>query len=68
VTQPASSNKVSTKAAGVVGLAVMCSRILGLIREQVFAGLFGGGRAMDAFAVRWAGVTVTRNSAVMTRW
>jgi putative peptidoglycan lipid II flippase len=51
VTQPASSNKVSTKAAGVVGLAVMCSRILGLIREQVFAGLFGGGRAMDAFTV-----------------
>lgn len=35
----------------MVGLAVMCSRILGLVREQVFAGLFGGGRAMDAFTV-----------------
>jgi len=44
-------NKVSTKAAGIVGLAVMCSRILGLVREQIFAGLFGGGRAMDAFTV-----------------
>lgn len=44
-------NKVSTKAAGIVGLAVMCSRILGLVREQVFAALFGGGRAMDAFTV-----------------
>jgi putative peptidoglycan lipid II flippase len=44
-------NKVSTKAAGIVAMAVMCSRILGLIREQIFAGLFGGGRAMDAFTV-----------------
>jgi putative peptidoglycan lipid II flippase len=44
-------NSLSTKAAGVVGLAVMCSRVLGLIREQIFMGLFGGGRAMDAFTV-----------------
>lgn len=27
----------------------MCSRVLGLIREQIFAALFGGGRFMDAF-------------------
>jgi putative peptidoglycan lipid II flippase len=46
-----SHSTVSTKAAGIVGLAVMCSRILGLIREQIFAALFGGGRAMDAFTV-----------------
>src|ERR1700733_14663691 len=46
-----SHNAVSTKAAGIVGLAIMCSRVLGLIREQVFAALFGGGRAMDAFTV-----------------
>ena len=46
-----SSTEVSTKAAGIVGLAVMCSRVLGLIREQIFAALFGGGRAMDAFTV-----------------
>jgi putative peptidoglycan lipid II flippase len=46
-----STHQVSTKAAGIVGLAVMCSRILGLIREQIFAALFGGGRAMDAFTV-----------------
>jgi len=51
VTQSASTNKVSTKAAGVVGLAVMCSRVLGLVREQVFAGLFGGGRLLDMFFV-----------------
>ncbi|MEA3213824.1 MAG: putative peptidoglycan lipid flippase [Chthoniobacter sp.] len=47
----AKANKVNTKAAGVVGLAVMCSRVLGLIREQVFAWLFGGGKEMDAFIV-----------------
>src|SRR5205085_3589420 len=36
-------------AAGVVGLAVMCSRVLGLIREQIFAALFGAGKNLDAF-------------------
>jgi putative peptidoglycan lipid II flippase len=43
------SERLNTKAAGVVGLAVMCSRVLGLIREQIGAGLFGGSGAMDAF-------------------
>jgi putative peptidoglycan lipid II flippase len=45
----APAERLNTRAAGVVGLAVMCSRILGLIREQVCAALFGGGGAMDAF-------------------
>ncbi len=39
------------RSAGAVSLAVMCSRVLGLIREQVFAGLFGAGFAYDAFVV-----------------
>jgi len=43
------AERLNTRAAGVVGLAVMCSRVLGLIREQVCAALFGGGGAMDAF-------------------
>ncbi len=46
-----SAGKVNTEAAGIVGMAVMCSRVLGLIREQVFAWLFGGGKEMDAFTV-----------------
>ena len=46
---PAAGEKLNTKAAGVVSLAIMCSRVLGLIREQLFAALFGGGRFMDAF-------------------
>lgn len=29
----------------------MCSRVLGLVREQLFAGLFGAGYAYDAFVV-----------------
>ncbi|HWL50941.1 MAG TPA: murein biosynthesis integral membrane protein MurJ [Chthoniobacteraceae bacterium] len=41
--------RVNAKSAGVVGLAVGCSRILGLVREVVFAKLFGAGPAMDAF-------------------
>src|ERR1700676_1044372 len=43
------TEKLNTKAAGIIGLAVMCSRLLGLAREQIFAGLFRGGSAMDAF-------------------
>jgi putative peptidoglycan lipid II flippase len=41
--------QISARATGVVGIAVMCSRLLGLVREQVFAGLFGAGRNLDAF-------------------
>ncbi|MEJ2690652.1 MAG: murein biosynthesis integral membrane protein MurJ [Deltaproteobacteria bacterium] len=39
------------RSAGTVGIAVMCSRVLGLVREQVFAALFGAGFAYDAFVV-----------------
>jgi putative peptidoglycan lipid II flippase len=44
------SGKIA-RSASTVGVAVMCSRILGLIREQVFAGMFGAGTANDAFVV-----------------
>src|SRR6202795_1580072 len=43
------TEKLNTKAAGIIGIAVMCSRLLGLAREEIFAALFGGGGAMDAF-------------------
>ncbi|MCL6620874.1 MAG: murein biosynthesis integral membrane protein MurJ [Syntrophobacterales bacterium] len=39
------------RAAGSMSLAVLISRLLGLVREQVFAGFFGAGRAIDAFVV-----------------
>ena len=35
--------------AGIVSLAVMASRLLGLVRDQVFAALFGAGLQYDAF-------------------
>src|SRR6478672_11061706 len=43
------NRRVSTRATGIVGAAILSSRILGLIREQIFAGLFGAGRNLDAF-------------------
>src|SRR5215467_13483610 len=45
------ADRLNTRAAGVVGLAVLVSRVLGLAREQIFAALFGGGRVMDAFTI-----------------
>jgi putative peptidoglycan lipid II flippase len=35
--------------AGIVSVAVMASRVLGLVRDQVFAVLFGAGLLYDAF-------------------
>src|SRR5947208_1117604 len=45
----ADDRRGSTRAAGIVGMAILSSRLLGLIREMVFAGLFGAGRNLDAF-------------------
>jgi putative peptidoglycan lipid II flippase len=39
------------RSAGIIGLAVLSSRLLGLVREQVFAAFFGAGAANDAFVV-----------------
>jgi putative peptidoglycan lipid II flippase len=39
------------RSAGLIGAATMASRILGLVREQVMAYLFGAGNAVDAFNV-----------------
>ena len=48
---PSGSTGKIARSAGTVSIAVMCSRVLGLVREQVFAGLFGAGFANDAFVV-----------------
>src|SRR6267154_601823 len=45
----AADRRASTRATGVVGIAILSSRLLGLIREMVFAGLFGAGKNLDAF-------------------
>ena len=48
---PAEDTGKIARSASKVSIAVMCSRILGLIREQAFAVLFGAGFAFDAFVV-----------------
>jgi putative peptidoglycan lipid II flippase len=39
------------RSAGLTGTATLASRILGLLRDQVLAGVFGAGNEMDAFVV-----------------
>jgi len=49
--QPAKDTGKIARSASKVSIAVMCSRILGLVREQAFAVLFGAGFAFDSFVV-----------------
>ncbi|MBV9391963.1 MAG: murein biosynthesis integral membrane protein MurJ [Verrucomicrobia bacterium] len=51
----------ATKAAGVVSLAVMLSRVLGLLRDLLFAALFGAGRSMDAFIIAFRAPNLLRD-------
>jgi putative peptidoglycan lipid II flippase len=57
----AQDRQISTRATGVVGIAVMCSRVLGLIREMLFAGLFGAGRNLDAFLMAFRVPNILRD-------
>lgn len=41
------------KGAGIISAATMLSRVLGLVREQVFAYLFGAGLVTDAFQIAY---------------
>ena len=47
---PAASPQLA-RSAGVIGAATMTSRVLGLIRDQVLAFLFGAGDQMDAYNI-----------------
>ena len=49
--KPADDTGTIARSASTVSVAVMCSRILGLVREQAFASLFGAGFAYDSFVV-----------------
>src|ERR1700730_13320164 len=57
----AQPQRVSTRATGIVGIAVLCSRILGLVREQVFAGLFGATRNLDIFLIAFRVLNLVRD-------
>ncbi len=46
--QPDDASSSAGKA-GLVSIAIMCSRVLGLVREVVLGGMFGGSKWMDAY-------------------
>jgi putative peptidoglycan lipid II flippase len=52
--------KLNTKASGVIAVAVMCSRVLGLIREMLFAGLFGSA-LMGIFTIAFRAPNLLRD-------
>ncbi len=47
--QSATGEPNTRRAAGGVGLAVIGSRLFGLVREQVFAAMFGAGKLLDVY-------------------
>jgi putative peptidoglycan lipid II flippase len=49
--QHGSENSRVVRAAGVVGMATMLSRVFGFLRDMIVAGLFGAGLMTDAFFV-----------------
>ena len=57
----AENQRVSAKATGVVGIAILCSRILGLVREMVIASLFGASRNLDAFLTAFRAPNMLRD-------
>jgi putative peptidoglycan lipid II flippase len=52
--------KLNTRASGVIAVAVMCSRVLGLIREILFAGLFGSA-LMGIFTIAFRAPNLLRD-------
>ena len=49
--KPPTKQTSVAKSAGIVSIAVMFSRVLGLVREMIFANYFGAGFLYDAFLV-----------------
>jgi len=49
--KPADGDRSLARAAGLVSALTLLSRVLGLVRDQVFATLFGAGLHADAFQV-----------------
>lgn len=55
------AQKSVARSAGIVSIAVMFSRVLGLVREQVFAFYFGAGFLNDAFQLAFRIPNVLRD-------
>jgi putative peptidoglycan lipid II flippase len=54
------SRELNTRASGVVAVAVLCSRVLGLLREMLFAGLFGSA-LMGIFTIAFRAPNLLRD-------
>ncbi len=54
------TRKLNIKASGIIALAVMCSRVLGLVREVVFNALFGTS-AMGIFLIAFRAPNLLRD-------
>jgi putative peptidoglycan lipid II flippase len=59
--EPRAAQDRVVRAAGVVSAAVFLSRITGLVRETVMAGLFGASAAYDAFLIGFRIPNLTRD-------
>lgn len=61
--QPESATKQTSvaRSAGIVSIAVMFSRVLGLVREMIFARYFGAGFLYDAYVVAFRIPNVLRD-------
>src|SRR5882762_10973196 len=53
--------RISPRTTGIVGVAILSSRVLGLIREVVIASLFGATRNMDAFLTAFRAPNMLRD-------
>jgi len=60
-TAPSTRQTSVARSAGIVSIAVMFSRVLGLIREMIFARYFGAGFLMDAYVVAFRIPNVLRD-------
>ena len=62
VAKPPQTKQTSVaRSAGIVSIAVMFSRVLGLVREQIFAYYFGAGFLYDAYVVAFRIPNVLRD-------
>ncbi|MFN0279460.1 MAG: murein biosynthesis integral membrane protein MurJ [Pyrinomonadaceae bacterium] len=60
--EPSATKQTSVaRSAGVVSIAVMFSRVLGLVRETIFARFFGAGFLYDAFVVAFKVPNILRD-------
>jgi integral membrane protein MviN len=59
--KPATKQTSVARSAGIVSIAVMFSRVLGLVREMIFAYFFGAGFIYDAYQVAFRIPNVLRD-------